>query len=90
MKTRIVHVSKLQSAKVMAVLYMVIAIPLTLASFVPLLAMHQPVAWHIILWVPFLYAVIGFVFTFLGAWLYNGIAQLVGGIEFTLSPSSDE
>jgi hypothetical protein len=85
MKTQIVHISKLQTAKVMAVLYLVISIPLMLFAVAPALYMHQPVAWGILLWMPVMYTVIGFVFTFLGSWIYNGVASKIGGIEFTIS-----
>ena len=32
-----------------------------------------------------MYTAMGFIFSFLGAWIYNGIAGLIGGIEFTLA-----
>lgn len=85
MKTRIVHISKLQTAKVMTVLYLVISIPLMLMAALPMLLAHQPVMWSMLWWMPLLYAAFGFVFTFLGAWIYNGVASWVGGIEFTIS-----
>ncbi|CAH0231621.1 hypothetical protein SRABI118_02484 [Massilia sp. Bi118] len=43
MKTQIVHISKLQTSKVMAVLYLVISLPLMLMAAVPMLFSHQPV-----------------------------------------------
>jgi hypothetical protein len=85
MKTQIVNISKLQTSKVMAVLYLVVSIPLMLMMSLPTLFMHQPVQWSMIWWVPLLYAIFGFIFTFLGAWIYNGIAGWIGGIEFTIS-----
>jgi hypothetical protein len=85
MKTQIVHISKLQTSKVMAVLYLVISIPLMLMMVLPMLIAHQPVMWGALWWMPLLYAIIGFVFTFLGAWIYNGVAGWIGGIEFTIS-----
>jgi hypothetical protein len=90
MKTQIVHVSKLQSAKVMAVLYLVISIPMMLFIVAPSLLTHQPVPWAMLWWMPVMYTVIGFVFTFLGAWIYNGIAGWIGGIEFTLAERGEE
>lgn len=85
MKTQIVHISKLQTAKVMAALYLVISIPMMLFVIVPSLYMHQPISWGMFLWMPVMYTIMGFVFTFLGSWIYNGIAGLIGGIEFTIS-----
>ena len=32
---------------------------------------------------PFLYALVGFLFTLLGAWVYNLVAAQTGGIEYT-------
>jgi hypothetical protein len=90
MKTQIVHISKLQTSKVMAVLYLVISIPLMLMMSLPTLFMHQPVQWSMIWWVPLLYAVFGFIFTFLGAWIYNGVAGIIGGIEFTISNGASD
>jgi hypothetical protein len=90
MKTQIVHISKLQTSKVMAVLYLVISIPLMLMMSLPTLFMHQPVQWSMIWWVPLLYAVFGFLFTFLGAWIYNGVAGMIGGIEFTISNDASD
>jgi hypothetical protein len=85
MKTQIVHISKLQTSKVMAVLYLVISIPLVLMMALPMLIAHQPIQWGAFWWMPLLYAVFGFIFTFLGAWIYNGVAGWIGGIEFTIS-----
>jgi hypothetical protein len=85
MKTQIVHISKLQTSKVMAVLYLVISIPMMLMMVLPMLFAHQPVQWGMLWWVPLLYAIFGFIFTFLGAWIYNGVAGWIGGIEFTIS-----
>jgi hypothetical protein len=88
MTTQIVRISKLQTAKVMALLYLVISIPLMLVAVAPSLYLHQQVAWGMMLWMPVMYTVMGFVFTFLGSWIYNGIASKVGGIEFTVSNSA--
>jgi hypothetical protein len=90
MKTQIVNISKLQTSKVMAVLYLVISIPLLLISLAPSLYLHAPIQWGMLWWMPVMYTVFGFVFTFLGAWIYNGIAGWIGGIEFTVSERSVE
>jgi hypothetical protein len=85
MKTQIVHISKLQTSKVMAVLYLVISLPLMLLAALPMLLTHQPVEWSRLWPMPLLYTAFGFIFTFLGAWIYNGVASWIGGIEFTVS-----
>jgi hypothetical protein len=90
MKTQIVHISKLQTAKVMAALYLVISIPLMLFAIAPSLYTRQPILWAMFWWMPVMYTVMGFVFTFLGSWIYNGIASRIGGIEFTVSQGVDD
>jgi hypothetical protein len=90
MKTQIVHFSKLQTAKVMAALYLVISIPMMLFVIAPSLYMHQPIPWGMFWWMPVMYTIMGFVFTFLGSWIYNGIAGLIGGIEFTIAERGEE
>jgi hypothetical protein len=35
-----------------------------------------------IIFFPILYGILGFVFSLIGAWLYNIVAGMVGGIEF--------
>jgi hypothetical protein len=90
MKTQIVHISKLQTSKVMTVLYLVISIPMMLFAILPSLFTHQPIPWSMLWWMPLLYAVFGFIFTFLGAWIYNGVVGLVGGIEFTIAERAEE
>ncbi len=87
MKTQIVHISKLQTAKVMALLYLVISIPMVLLTVLPALLMSrpQPLGWGLMLMMPVMYTIFGFIFTFVGAWIYNGVAGWIGGIEFTIS-----
>ncbi len=40
-----------------------------------------------ILLIPFLYAVVGYIGTAIGCWLYNIVAGWSGGIAFTLEPA---
>jgi hypothetical protein len=90
MKTQIVHISKLQTSKVMAVLYLVVSLPLMLFAVLPTLITHQPIQWGAIWWMPLAYAIFGFIFTFLGAWIYNGVAGWIGGIEFTIAQGAED
>lgn len=90
MKKQIVRISPLQTAKVMAVLYLIMSLPLMLlmaASFSLAPAPKPPVAGMMI-FLPVLYTVFGFIFTIIGAWVYNLAAKWVGGIEFTTSESN--
>ena len=40
-----------------------------------------------ILLIPFIYAVVGYIGTVIGCWLYNIVAGWSGGIAFTLEPA---
>jgi len=89
MKKQIVSVSILQNAKVAAALYFVVTIPFVLLfaigmSFAPGSgAMGVGMGIGMLIIVPVLYAIFGFLFTLLFAWIYNLVAARVGGVEFT-------
>jgi hypothetical protein len=91
MKTQIVRVSALQSAKVMAVLYFVISIPLVLFIAIPaILARQAGAGLFMLVLMPVMYLVLGFLFSLLGAWIYNVIAASIGGFEFVAAPAGNE
>lgn len=87
MKQQITHFSLVQTAKVAAVLYFVLglvgAVVLLIAAVVSPSARSQGFVFIVL--APFFYAFFGFVFVFIGCWLYNLVARFVGGIEFTLT-----
>jgi len=84
MKKQVVSVSILQNAKVMAALYLVLSIPFTLLMIVPaLMGQGAGVSVAMLILMPVLYTLMGFVFTLVGAWVYNVVAARVGGFEFT-------
>ena len=84
MKKQIVNVSVLHNAKLMAVIYLVISLPLVVLMAIPLVMQEGFSASLVaIVFMPVLYTAFGFVFTLFGAWVYNGIAARVGGFEFT-------
>jgi len=80
-----------QTAKVSAVLYFV----LTLVIVVPVAlvvglfgggqAMPFGGGWIIMLLMPFLYAIVGFIGVALACLLYNAVASRIGGIEIELT-----
>lgn len=89
MKKQIVSISPFQTAKVMAVLYLIMSLPFVLLmgvtfSFAP--GPKPPMAGMLI-FLPVFYTVFGFIFTLIGAWIYNLVARWVGGIEYTTSES---
>lgn len=84
MKKQLVNVSKLQAAKVAAAIYLVISVPMVLLMMLPALFSDQPgLPLWLLLLLPVLYAVLGFVFTFVAAWIYNLVASKIGGLEYT-------
>jgi len=84
MKKQIVHISQLQTAKVMAILYLVISLPFAVLTAVLELSQGRGgVGWVMLVAMPVFYTLFGFLFTLLGAWVYNKLAPRVGGIEFT-------
>lgn len=85
MKEQIINVSVLQAAKVSAALYFVVSLVFIVifALFSSLFGMPMRVPMMYLLFVPVIYLVIGFIFTAIGALLYNLVASVIGGIEFT-------
>ncbi len=88
MKKQIRHVSVIQTAKVFAFLYLLlgvffVAIMAVFASFSH--GPRPPIFMGFMLAMPIFYMIFGFIFTVIGAWIYNLIAGWTGGIEFTLT-----
>ena len=84
MKKQIVQVSVVQSAKVMAAVYLITAIPvvvlagLFMSSFMPAGA-----GIAMLIMMPVAYAAGAFIGAAFGAWIYNLVAARIGGFEFT-------
>jgi len=85
MKKQVVHVSVLQSSKVMAVLYLVLSLPMVAIMAIPALMTGEGYSIAMLIFAPIIYTVFGFIFTALGAWIYNLVAARIGGFEFTTS-----
>lgn len=88
MKRQIVRFSVGQSSKVVALLYGVfglIFVPIgILLALLDRERMFPTFLLGFYLCAPFIYAVLGYVFSLIGFWFYNLIAGGVGGIEFEL------
>ena len=90
MLQQIARFSVHRTAKVLAILYALLGL-----LFVPLIWLGSiadpegamPISFTLIF--PLIYGLFGYVFTALACALYNVIAARVGGIEFSLTPSSD-
>ena len=71
-RTALLDISKLQAAKLMA--------------SIPYWAEDSTLAGSTVLLLPLGYTVFGFLFTLVEAWVYNGLAARIGGIEFEVVP----
>ena len=90
MKKQVVHVSVLQSSKVMAVLYLVLSLPMVLIMAIPtMMAGGEGISLAMLIFAPIIYTVVGFIFTAIGAWIYNLVAARIGGFEFTTTEVSN-
>ncbi len=84
MKKQIINVSPFQTAKVFAVLYFLMSLPLI--GFMAIMFSFSPTpspGLGFLIFLPFIYLIFGFIFTAIGAWIYNLVAKWVGGIEYT-------
>ena len=82
-----------QTAKVIAVLYVIFGF--VEGAILAITLPHSPHPPHfkgtlfILIGVPILFGVLGFIFTVIGGWLYNIVAARIGGIAFELTPRSE-
>ncbi|MES2018867.1 MAG: DUF3566 domain-containing protein [Pseudomonadota bacterium] len=84
MKKQIINVSMFQTSKVIAALYFAVSIPFLVIAALFMMATHTPgMGIGMLLIFPVIYAVCGFIFTLIGAAIYNMVASMVGGIEYT-------
>lgn len=89
MKKQIVNVSVVQSAKVLAVLYMLISLPvLAIVAVIGVVSGNIGSAIAMLVIGPLVYGVVTFLCTGLLAWLYNVAARQVGGLEFSTEEMS--
>ena len=88
MTQRITHVSVFQAAKMLAVLYAIMGLFFLpfffLASRLAPSGNQFPFGGMFLLLLPIIYGCIGFVFTAIGAAIYNLVAGWIGGIEVEL------
>ena len=84
MKKRLTHITPLQTAWTLAVVYFLIAIIAYVISMIVGLTQGQgvEVLWGLIGIV--VYPLVMFAFVVIGIWLYNWVASWTGGVEFTL------
>lgn len=87
MKKRLTHISPLQLGIVLGILYGIVS--LIIVPFLFLAAMFGPrgtgMGAIFVIFLPVLYAVLGFIGGVISAFVYNIVAQWTGGVEFTTS-----
>lgn len=83
MKIQLVKISAVQTAKVMAALYFVLSFPMILLMAIPAMMSEQAYSVGFLIAMPILYTLIGFIFTLVGAWIYNLVAARIGGFEYS-------
>jgi hypothetical protein len=84
MKKRIKCVSPVQNAKMMAALYLVLSLPVLLIMLAAgSVVNHAGMSVAAMVVFAVVYVAITFVFTLIGAWVYNLVASQLGGFEFT-------
>lgn len=91
MKKQIINISPFQTAKVFAVLYFLMSLPFIAIMTLMFSFSHAPrPALGMMIALPVIYLVFGFIFTAIGAWVYNVAASWVGGIEYTSIEVGDD
>jgi len=88
MKKQILNISPLQTAKIMAILWFVLSLPILLFMGLSMFAIPgekggAAIFGGMMLFIPIFYAIFGFISTLIGAWVYNLLAKRFGGIEYT-------
>jgi hypothetical protein len=86
MNKQMLSFSPLKTAKVFAALYFALSLPLLLSMVLPMLASpasRPPYFFGFMFAMPFMYALIGFMFTLLGTWIYHLVVGQVSGLECT-------
>lgn len=85
MRKQITHVSVLQTAKVAAVMWFVMSVLMIVVVAIPtmMISGQMRMPGFMLVVMPLIYVGFGFVFTVIGAWVYNVTASIIGGVEFT-------
>lgn len=88
MKKQILRIAPHQSAKVIAVLYILLTLPFALIGIIGMV-FGSPESFLFLALSPIIYGVFGYIFCALFFWLYNIVANRIGGIEFETKNSPD-
>ena len=84
MKLRIKQVGVVQCAKMIAALYFVLSLPIIVGLLLVGMSTGQSgFSVAVLIVFPFTYALVSYLAALLCAWIYNLVAQRVGGFEYT-------
>lgn len=84
MKKQVSSISIKQSSKFMAVMYFIMTAIFLIPLGIFTMIQGEVQAGGILLVLPFVYGIVGFIFFALFAFIYNVIAEMVGGIEVSI------
>ena len=84
MRKQVSSIGIKQSAKFMAVVYFILTAIFAIPFGIYTMIMGSVQEGVVFLAFPFVYAILGFIFFALFAFVYNVIAEMVGGLEFTI------
>ena len=84
MRKRITGISILQSSKIIVALYVLIGCIYAVPGIFMLVfgGTENKIAGALLLFMPIIMGVLGFVFFAFSAWVYNMLAKVLGGFEF--------
>jgi hypothetical protein len=80
---RIVRVAPFSTARIIAVLCVLAALPYAFFAQIPIWVPREHMHWVLVV-IPVLYGLLGFVLTLAGAALYNLFGPRVGGFVYTV------
>lgn len=81
MQKKIAHISVHQSSKVIAILYFLITLVVTIPASVVLYFVYQDPIFFLYVAYPFVFAFVTYISTAILLWLYNIVANSFGGVE---------
>jgi len=83
-KIRIKHVAVAQCAKMIAGIYFVISLPIVACVLLLAVAAGKAsIGIGGLILLPFIYAIVSYLGGLLTAWIYNHVADRIGGFEYT-------
>lgn len=84
MKKRLIYISPLQQGIVLAVLYAILSLIAVPFLLIGSLLGHGGPSAILVIFIPIIYAIFGFIGGVIAAFVYNLVAKWTGGFEFTL------